>query len=244
MRWQGLDGLEVFQGQALDVLDGPCAALHGLIDVDLIPGKVDVFPEEGGGLPRALKERVAFVGQQGESAVEGRRAAIAFMIVHHGAARHAAAAGDAVRGHADVHPVFVVRLDDVGLGAFFKRFEEGQGFFVLGEKRAHVHHQILDDREVVQRPQGDVLARGQVADVGFAGQALATVDDHAAGAAHVHAAGEAEGNAWVLFLLDAQQHVQNSGGVGIWDFQRVALKAPVSALFGVVAEYPYRARIA
>ena len=34
-------------------LDGPCAALHGLVDVDLIPGKVDVFPEEGGGLPRA-----------------------------------------------------------------------------------------------------------------------------------------------------------------------------------------------
>lgn len=46
-------GISRDPGGGFGGLDGPCAALHGLVDVDLIPGKVDVFPEEGGGLPRA-----------------------------------------------------------------------------------------------------------------------------------------------------------------------------------------------
>ena len=57
-------------------------------------------------------------------------------------------------------------------------------------------------------------------------------------------AGETEGDARILFFLNAQQHVQNGGGVGIGYIQSVAQETPFPALFRVIAEYPYCARIA
>ncbi len=68
------------------------------------------------------------------------------------------------------------------------------------------------------------LPGGNIRDVGLAGQALLAVDDHAAGAAHVDAAGVAEGQGRVLLALQAQQHVQNRGGGLVGDLQDIAVE--------------------
>lgn len=92
---------------------------------------------------------------------------------------------------------------------------------------------------MVQGAQGDVLIGGKITDVGLTGQPLAPIDDHAARAAHVYAAGETEGNTRILFLLDSQQNVQNGGGFGVVDSQLVALERPFAAFDRIVAEYAY-----
>src|SRR5256712_2248284 len=92
-----------------------------------------------------------------------------------------------------------------------RRERRADGAKFLDERR-HVHDEVAEQREVVERPHADrsVTERGEPSP---ARPALAPVDDHCARPAHAHAAGIAKGERRVLRALDIHQSVEH-GRVG------------------------------
>src|SRR5262249_23943682 len=80
--------------------------------------------------------------------------------------------------------------------------------FPLFEERLKRNDQVLEDRQMTQRPDGYGTGL-QRFDAGLAGQARHPVDRHGAGAAHADAAGTAEGKAWVVLAMDDEKGVQH-----------------------------------
>jgi len=194
----------------LEVFDGTGGAdLFGADFRAVQFGAAAVASVENPGHP-FFPKAVPAVGKQGEGPVDGGRAAVVGVVVHHAAAGHAAAAGDALGGQSDVLSLLGIRANDGRFVGGNGRMEIGHRLFVFLEERFHVHHQVLDDRKVVQGADGDFLFR-QIRHHGFARQPLPAVDDHRAGAAHAHPAGVPKREARVLFCLDFEQNVENGG---------------------------------
>ena len=228
----------MLQGQPLDILDRPRAA--DALRADL--GAVELGPTViAGGKHRIqplLEQAVPLVRQQREGPVQRSRSGVAVVIMAHGAARDAAAARYAVGGHADVLPLAGPRRDDSRFGRFFPRFEIRHCLFVFSEERLHVHDQVLDDRKMVERTEGDLLAARDVRDVRLAGEAFLAVDDHAARAAHVHPARKAKRQGGILLLLDPKKNVQHRGGGLVLNAEPVAVEVsrcrPAAGRIGIL----------
>lgn len=80
---------------------------------------------------------------------------------------------------------------------------------ILVIKVRHVHHQVLDHEHVRQRRDGGLGGGGR--DLGEAGEAVAAVDVHGAGAADALAAGAAESEGGVDIALDLDEGVEDHG---------------------------------
>ena len=91
-----------------------------------------------------------------------------------------------------------------------RRYQPGSDVADLLPERRHIHDQILDDRQVSERRDGEVAVPFQFfAEGGAAGQLLTAVDLHGARAANRRAAGIAQRQTAVELVLDANQRIEH-----------------------------------
>src|SRR5262249_14182921 len=179
---------------------------------------------------------IATVTLQGEGAVERGRARKARVVCDHRAGGDAQPAADALDRRIDLAP-FARIAPDVAVAALQPFRPEGRidRSHLCGEGR-HVHHEIAQQREVVERAHGNGPACSERGQARSACPTLAPIDDHATGAAHPDPTGVAEGEARIPLSLDGDGRVEHGGiGAGV---DRVLLPA-----FGVARgppEHPER----
>src|SRR6266540_3568894 len=154
---------------------------------------------------------VAAVALEGEDPIEGGRPRKARVVTDHGAGRHAHAAADALDGAVDRAALARVRSDlskTAVLGGAPTGNEDGAHAEHLVLDGRHVHDQVADEREVVERTDGHRPPR-KPREQRPAGPALAAIDDHAAGAAHADATGVAEGEGGIRPALYLDERVEH-----------------------------------
>ena len=90
-----------------------------------------------------------------------------------------------------------------------RRRKDALGALPLGEKVRHVGDQILDHRQVFQRPDFEPAVASHLRDMGAAGPARLAVDGHGAGAADADPAGEAIGQRRIEMALHEGHDVEH-----------------------------------
>ena len=99
------------------------------------------------------------------------------------------------------------------------------------KERLHVHNQIFDDAQAVQRLDGD--GRAGVANEQLAGQLVAAVDAHGIRAAHAVRARAAQIEGSILEPLDLFQYIEHA--VGRFRLYFVVAPPRLAVAFGVEA---------
>ena len=79
----------------------------------------------------------------------------------------------------------------------------------LFKKLTHIAGEVLDQRQVAQRLDGELVVTHHLVDVRAAGPARNTVDHHRAGTAHADPAGETVAEAGIGVTLNPGDHVED-----------------------------------
>ena len=91
-----------------------------------------------------------------------------------------------------------------------RRYQPGMHVADLLPERRHIHNQVLDHRQVTERRDCDLPVPFKFfAEGGAAGQFLAAVDRHRAGATNCRAAGIAKRQTPVALLFDTNKRVED-----------------------------------
>src|SRR5680860_620863 len=105
------------------------------------------------------------------------------------------------------------------------------------EERLHVDNEVFEDRQSLDRLDGDLLRRVYVLDQRLAGQAVLAVDSHRVGPAYSVSAGPTESQGTIEVPLDLVQRVEDTVGRLSADLETLPLR--LLRHLGVVAEDLY-----
>src|ERR1043165_9103989 len=153
---------------------------------------------------------VARVNEKVQRAVQGHRAEIAWIKRHQRASRVTRATVNTLGLMLQRLPFRTVvgNTIEIRLIEVVPRDEMRQHALVRREEGLQVHRQVADNGQVAQGLQSKFVAYGL--DQRAAGQALAAIDDHGAGAAHADAAGKAERQIRAGAALESEDRIQNT----------------------------------
>src|SRR5262245_42086687 len=173
------------------------------------------------------------VVDEGPGAIEGGGAEIVLVPAHGIAGGKTYRAVDALDGRVGRDARRGGGLDPLdGIGARLAWAEHALGGLPLLEELAHIARQILDHRQVRERPDLDLAFLDHLGGVRAAGPAWPAVDGHGAGPAHADAAGEAIAEGRVGMTLHPGHHIEH-GLVG-------ALRHAENLVAAVLAAAPER----
>lgn len=158
---------------------------------------------------QSLVRKIPGVGDQAEGPIQTHRTDIIRVPVHHRAGRNAGTAGDALRVQPNRLPLLGSRLDIRGFNGRGSGDKIWLYLFQSVDQGFEVYRQIPDDRDVVQRFEGD-RSGIQIFNQRLTGESFPSVDHQGARAAHGKTAAIPERKSFVLSLMDLEEGVEYS----------------------------------
>lgn len=156
---------------------------------------------------QSLVSKVPGVGDQTEGPVQAHRADIIRVPVHHRAGGNAGTAGDALRVQTNRLPLPGGWLDIRGFNGRGSGDKVWLYLFQSVDQGLEVHRQVPNNRDVVQRFEGDRPGI-QISNQRLTGESFPSVDHQGTRAAHGKTAAIPERKSFILSLMDLEEGVE------------------------------------